>query len=51
MHKFKLNYYPRGSNNSYDMNCEFSVHFPKKVKLFQNIDRIFAMHACIDLIC
>ena len=49
MHKFKLtiSQEARGSNN---MNCVFSVHFPQNVKLFQKIDRIFAMHACIDFV-
>jgi GTP-dependent phosphoenolpyruvate carboxykinase len=43
MHKFKLNYFPRGFNNTY-INCEFS----QNVELFQKIqDRIFAMHACM----
>jgi hypothetical protein len=47
MHKFKLNYFPRGFNNTY-INSEFSVHFSQNVELFQKIqDRIFAMHACM----
>ena len=49
MHEFQMNSFlrPRGFNNTYSINCEFSVHYTQNlnVKLYGKIDRIFAMHA------